>query len=176
MANSKRKSSSEMLRPVGHQGGQNPTSTPAVSTIQTLNPLPCSIEVSDLTHENLYHAFEGLALGLHHLNWWTTFTSHYGTEVDLIYDHWVKAKRIGVGDLKLWKHGDGMSGFPNHQVSGAVIVTRLMKTLRALESDTEDRNLTMIRRELLILELGYLLLLYETKRNVISWYRITKSD
>ena len=168
MANNKRKSSSEPLRPVGHQGGQNPTSTPAVSTIQTLEPWPYSMEVSDLTRENLYQAFEGLAIGRHHLNWWTTFTSHYGTEVDPIYDHWVKAKSISVDDLKSWKHGDEVSALPNHQVSGAVIVTRLMKTLRALESDAERRRLTTIRRELLILELGYLLLLYGTKRNVID--------
>ena len=168
MTNSKRKSSSEILRPVGHQNDQNPTSTPAISTIQTLEPWPCSIKISNLTRENLYYAFEGLAVDRHHLNWWTTFTSHYETELNPIYDHWVKAKGISVGDLKLWKHDDEVSELPNHQVSGAVIVTRLIKTLRALESDAEGRNLTTIRRKLLILELGYLLLLYGTKRNVID--------
>lgn len=80
---------------------------------------------------------------------------------------WVIFSIYLSSDLKIWKNGDKVSGLPNRQVSGAVIVTRLMKTLRALESDA-DRSLTRIRRELLILELGYVLLLYRTKRNVID--------
>ena len=49
-----------------------------------------------------------------------------------------------------------------------MIVTRLLKTLRTLESDVKTPSLTKMRRELLILEFGYVLLLCGTKRGVID--------
>ena len=45
-----------------------------------------------------------------------------------------------MSDLQTWKSGDEISGLPNYQVSGAVIVTRLLKTLRILASDAKTEQ------------------------------------
>ncbi|KAL8816160.1 MAG: hypothetical protein Q9191_008377 [Dirinaria sp. TL-2023a] len=138
------------------------------NTIDTLEPWPLSMKVEELTADLLPVAFQNLGRGRQLIDLWTVLTSSYtGTDIAL-FGAWTRIKRITAETIMQWKHGPEVSSLSDRRPTGAQGSTRIMKTLRMLEVETQRDEMTSLRAAAIQMELDYMMLLYGTNHHVVD--------